>query len=82
VTLTATLGSLGACDACGGASSGTVAVTASPQIGPIDGTVTFGARRSLTEGLSSGETRMPARHVEVTLLDASGRALASSSTDD
>jgi hypothetical protein len=43
--------------------------------------VTFGARTAGPDGLSREETALPARFVDLTLLDAAGRPLASGRTD-
>lgn len=50
-------------------------------VASIDGVVTFGARTAGPEGLSREETPLPARFVDLTLLDATGRPLASGQTD-
>ncbi|MFO0712475.1 MAG: hypothetical protein U0353_21670 [Sandaracinus sp.] len=73
-------GVLASCEACGGVS--VLEPARAPSSGPIEGSITFGARASTHDGLTSEETAMPARHVDVTLLDATGHALASGQSDE
>lgn len=78
-------GSLASCQACSGGAP--AVVTATPATGtaadaPIEGLITFGARAALHEGLSVEEAQRPARHVDLTLIDAAGQIVASTRTDE
>ena len=79
---------LASCEACGGTQVLAPEPTAStPAVapaftGPIEGTITFGARPALHEGLGTEEIAMPARHVDLTLIDATGSPVASGQTDE
>lgn len=72
---------LASCEACGGVTTlepgASVAASA-----PVEGTITFGARRSTHDGLTADEVAMPARHVDLSLLGAGGDVLASGQTDE
>lgn len=82
--LVAIAGALASCEACGGTSTLAPEPTAPAAAfaGPIDGTITFGARPALHEGLGTDEITMPARHVDLTLIDAAGQPIASGQTDE
>jgi hypothetical protein len=55
--------------------SGTGAPPPVAEAAPLTGIVTFGVREARPDGLSAEETSRPARFVDVTLLEASGRPL-------
>jgi hypothetical protein len=73
---------LASCEACGGVTTLAPSATSATPAGPIEGTITFGARRSTHDGLTADETAMPARHIDLTLLDGEGQALAAGQTDE
>lgn len=79
--LVALAGVLASCEACGG----TTVLPPEPQpvvTGPLEGTITFGARPSLHEGLGTDEIVMPARLIDLTLIDAQGQPIGAGQTDD
>lgn len=73
------LGAFATCDACGPTSWDRAARTESVV---VEGVVTFGARPLAANGLGVEELVRPARRVDVALLDAEGRPLASGRTDE
>lgn len=64
--------------ACFSPASGAGATTERPV--PLDGVVTYGAREAGRDGLSADENTRPARFVDVTLLEASGRPIVTIAT--
>jgi hypothetical protein len=73
---------LASCEACGGVTTLEPSPTTATLSGPVEGTITFGARRSTHDGLTADEVSMPARRVDLSLLDARGQVLAAGQTDE
>ncbi len=74
-------GVLASCEACGG----TTVLPPEPQAavsGPLEGTITFGALPALHEGLGTEEVAMPARLIDLTLIDGQGQPIGSGQTDE
>ena len=68
------------CEACGGVAT----IEPEPQAAAsprIEGTITFGARRSTRDGLTADEVAMPARLVDLTLIDEENQPIGGARTD-